>query len=75
MTTTAINPSALGAPALSHSSVRMRRFLRIVIEALQASGRRRAVQELEALADLHASSNSSYAADLRAATLRLRDEA
>jgi hypothetical protein len=33
------------------------------------------MHELEALADLHASSNSGYAADLRAAALRLREEA
>lgn len=74
MTTTAINPSALAIPALSHSSVRTRRFVHAIVAALQESGRRRALQELEALADLHAPSNSSYAADLRAAAARLRDE-
>lgn len=75
MTATAIKPSALAVPALSHSGVRARRFLHAVVAALQASGRRRAMHELEALADLHAPSNSGYAADLRAAALRLREEA
>lgn len=65
--------AVLTRPALSHSSIRARRFLRAIVKALQASRREQVARQLEDLAALHWSSNDSYARELRAAARHLRE--